>query len=324
MAEKIRAIRAGVRGALLLAIVLPIVSCAHAHPGNRAFAYEREIENPAFAAGAGPRIFIDESHCNLHTAGGLYKAFADLLRRDGFVVEPLTQRFTAATLAGVKTLVIANALGERNCRGKWDLPTPSAFRTDEITAVEEWVDGGGALLLIADHMPFPGAAEDLARAFGIGFLNGYALRDHGERPIRFERSAGTLAENPITAGRSAAEQVDAVVSFTGQGFRPLRGEVTPLLTIPAEVTLRLPREANVFTETTPSFSAEGLLQGAVLSHGKGRVAVFGEAAMFSAQEVTQDGKLVQFGMNAPGAEQNAQFVLNVMHWLTGLLDAKAS
>jgi hypothetical protein len=169
-------------------------------------------------------------------------------------------------------------------------------------------------------MPFPGAAENLARAFGIVFVNGYALRDHGDRAIRFERSAGTLAEHSITAGRSAAEQVNAVVSFTGQGFRPLRGEVTPLLTIPAGVTLRLPRVANVFTEITPSFSAEGLLQGAVLIHGKGRVAVFGEAGMFSAQEYTQDGELIRFGMNAPGAEQNAQLVLNVMHWLTGLLD----
>jgi hypothetical protein len=172
-------------------------------------------------------------------------------------------------------------------------------------------------------MPFPGAAEDLARAFGIGFINGYALRNQGDRAIRYERSAGTLAANAITAGRSSEEQVDAVVSFTGQAFRTLHGGVTPLLTIPADVTLRLPREANVFTETTPSFSAEGLLQGAVLTHGKGRVAVFGEAAMFSAQELTRDGKLVRLGMNAPGAEQNAQFVSNVMHWLAWLLDTKA-
>jgi hypothetical protein len=71
-------------------------------------------------------------------------------------------------------------------------------------------------------------------------------------------------------------------------------------------------------------SAEGLLQGAVLIHGKGRVAVFGEAGMFSAQELTsRDGELIRFGMNAPGAEQNARLVLNVMHWLTGLLDAQA-
>jgi hypothetical protein len=310
------------RAALLLSVIFT-VSCAHVHLKNKVFLFDRKVENPAFALGTGPRVVIDESHCNLHTAGGLYRPFAELLRRDGFVVAPLQQRFTPAALADVEVLVIANALAERNCGKNWTLPTPSAFRSDEIDAVEKWVTDGGALLLIADHMPFPGAAEDLARAFGIGFLNGYALRGHGDRTgdraIRFERSAGTLAQNAITAGRSAAEQVDAVVSFTGQAFRPLHGDVTPLLTIPADVTLRLPRVANVFTEKTPSFSAEGLLQGAVLIHGKGRVAVFGEAAMFSAQELTEHGELVRFGMNAPGAEQNAQFVLNVMHWLAGLL-----
>ena len=34
--------------------------------------------------------------------------------------------------------------------------------SDEITAVAAWVREGGALLLIADHMPFPGAAGTLA------------------------------------------------------------------------------------------------------------------------------------------------------------------
>jgi len=49
--------------------------------------------------------------------------------------------------------------------------------------------------------------------------------------------------------------------------------------------------------------------------GAGRVAAFGEAAMFTAQ-VDEDGPM---GMNHPEAPQNAQFVLNVLHWLTGVL-----
>jgi hypothetical protein len=40
-------------------------------------------------------------------------------------------------------------------------------------------------------------------------------------------------------------------------------------------------------------------------YGSGRVAVIGEAAIFSAQ--------------VPEASRNAQFLLNVVHWLTGLL-----
>jgi hypothetical protein len=47
--------------------------------------------------------------------------------------------------------------------------------------------------------------------------------------------------------------------------------------------------------------------------GKGRLAVFGEAGMFSAQLA---GPRQRMGMNAPGAEQNHQLLLNVMHWLS--------
>ena len=46
---------------------------------------------------------------------------------------------------------------------------------------------------------------------------------------------------------------------------------------------------------------------------KGRAAFFGEAAMFSAQLAGADR--APMGMNSPGAEQNAQFVLNLLHWL---------
>lgn len=54
--------------------------------------------------------------------------------------------------------------------------------------------------------------------------------------------------------------------------------------------------------------------------GNGRVAVFGEAAMFIAQTWVQDGLVRRMGMNHPEAPENARFVLNVLHWLTGLLD----
>lgn len=51
--------------------------------------------------------------------------------------------------------------------------------------------------------------------------------------------------------------------------------------------------------------------------GSGRAAFFGEAAMFSAQLGGRER--APMGMNAPMAEQNFQFVLNLMHWLTGIL-----
>ena len=50
--------------------------------------------------------------------------------------------------------------------------------------------------------------------------------------------------------------------------------------------------------------------------GRGRLAVFGEAAMFSAQLQTQDsGEIVRMGMNAPVASENPRFLLHLMRWL---------
>ena len=47
--------------------------------------------------------------------------------------------------------------------------------------------------------------------------------------------------------------------------------------------------------------------------GKGRLAIFGEAAMFTAQLAGPARSPA--GFNHPAASENAQFVLNVMHWL---------
>jgi hypothetical protein len=48
--------------------------------------------------------------------------------------------------------------------------------------------------------------------------------------------------------------------------------------------------------------------------GSGRFAIFGEAAMFSAQLAGL--RRQKIGVNAPEASQNHQLLLNVMHWLT--------
>ncbi len=40
------------------------------------------LRQPADGAGQGPRVAVDESHHNFHTADGQYKPFAELLRRD--------------------------------------------------------------------------------------------------------------------------------------------------------------------------------------------------------------------------------------------------
>ena len=274
------------------------------------------VSAPAFAPGSGPTVLLDEAHHNFHTAGRRYAPFAKLLRSDGFAVEPSPDAFTATSLARADVLVIANALAERN-RSDWTLPTPSAFGSDEIEAVRGWVSEGGALLLIADHMPFPGAAAQMARAFGILFTNGYATdASCSEDEFLFQRSDGSLTDHPITRGRNDDERVDAVRTITGQAFRVI-GQVDPLLRLAPGSVVLLPSKAWDFSETTPQVPGDGLLQGAVLDHGRGRVAVFGEAAMFTAQVSGAERR--PMGMNMPRARENPQFLLNVMPWLVRLI-----
>ncbi|HEX6370632.1 MAG TPA: DUF4350 domain-containing protein [Longimicrobium sp.] len=280
-------------------------------------AFAPSIAQPAFAEGAGPLVLVDEAHTNFHTTDGRYYAFARLLRRDGYVVRGVRTPFTRQALADARVLVIANALHASNDQN-WTLPTPSAFSPEEIAAVEAWVRDGGSLLLIADHMPFPGAAADLAAAFGVVMGNGFAYDStEGESKMRFARGDGSLADHPVTRGRGDAERVDSVFAFTGQAFRVTAPGAEPLMTLAPGSVLLLPEVAWQFSAATRRERVGGQQQGAVLRHGRGRVAVFGEAAMFSAQRAGPQRQ--PMGMNDPRAPQNVQFLLNVMHWLTGVL-----
>jgi len=277
-----------------------------------------EIENPAYELGTGPVVLIDEAHHNYHTADGRYLAFATLLRRDGYVVSGSSAPFTGETLDRADILVISNALNERNLED-WSLPTPSAFTDEEIAAVREWVHAGGALMLIADHMPMPGAAESLAAVFGVEFLNGFAFESATDTdgPMIFRRPDGSLRPHFITDGRDATERVDSVASFTGQAFKVGAG-ASPVMVFRSEAVSLNPPVAWRFTEDTPMTRVGGWSQGSVLEFGEGRVALFGEAAMFTAQVAVDGSNRFQMGMNLPEADQNQQFLLNVMHWLSGV------
>lgn len=267
-----------------------------------------------------PVVLLDEAHANFHTLDGRYLVFGNVLRQDGYDVRPSRVPFTAAALEGARVLTIANALHPSNAGGaNWKLPTPSAFTPAEIAAVREWVKRGGSLLLIADHMPFPGAAGELAAAFGIHMLNGFAFDSTRKVSIfTYTRASGRLATHPITEGRSARERIDSVVAFTGQAFH-VDAPGLPLMTLAPGTIVLEPSVAWQFDDKTRTEPGAGLQQGAAVQYGKGRVAVFGEAAMFSAQ--VQGAARTPMGMNDPKAPQNAQFLLNVLHWLSGLLPA---
>ncbi|MEZ6022977.1 MAG: hypothetical protein R3C16_06095 [Hyphomonadaceae bacterium] len=264
------------------------------------------VAQPAFAANAGPHVVIDGAHNNFHTADGRYSPFATLLRNDGFRVDGSEAPFSDESLAGVDILVIANPLADENV-GAWVTPNPSAFSAEEIAAVRRFVERGGALMLIADHMPFAGAAQDLAATFGFTFENGFAMRQ-GNGADLFTRQNGGLTDDPLLSGLARLR------TFTGSAFTAPEG-ARALIRLDRRYTVLLPHEAWAFEDDTPRTPGEGKLQGAVMEFGQGRVAMFGEAAMFTAQVAGPQQWPV--GLRAPGAEHNKQFALNVVRWLGG-------
>ncbi|MDZ4716086.1 MAG: hypothetical protein SH819_11520 [Cytophagales bacterium] len=269
------------------------------------------ISNPQYPAGKGPVILLDEGHQNFHTTTGRFRPFADFLRKDGYVVKGYTGSFKPDELKPARVVVIANALHESNL-SEWTLPTPSAFPNSEISNLVLWVKNGGSLFLIADHMPFPGAAEKLAAVFGFTFYNGFAMnkkREEGAVDI-FTLQQG-LSDNVITRGRNEKEKITSLQTFTGQAFLA-PPEATPIVVLDNRFELLLPQTAWEFAVNTTKKPAENLVQGAYRNYGKGRLVVFGEAAMFSAQ-IQRDS--IRMGMNAKTAEQNPQFLLNLIHWL---------
>lgn len=293
-------------------------------------AFRPPVPRPAYATANGPRLCLDEAHHNFHTLADRFWAFGELARRDGYRVGPIRTQFAEPALGACDLLVISNALLSGEDWSKYPTPTPSAFTDDEISAVRAWVERGGRLLLIADHMPFAGAAAKLAATLGASFTDGFAYKaapaDATEAAITAVRATptlfipgdGTLPLHPITSGRDSTERVTQVRSFTGQAFR-VEGETTAaVMVLPEDFVILEPRYAWQFDASTRHRAVGGWLQSATRRIGSGRVAFFGEAAMFSAQVTGRDKR--PMGMNAPFAEQNAQFALNTLHWLSGLIE----
>lgn len=93
------------------------------------------------------------------------------------------------------------------------MPTPTAFTLQEIKEIHTWVENGGSLFLIADHMPFGGAASDLAATFGFEISNGFAVLAGTEnQPDIFSVENGRLPESPVS------DEITTVTSFTGSAF----------------------------------------------------------------------------------------------------------
>jgi hypothetical protein len=123
-----------------------------------------------------------------------------------------------------------------------------------------------------------------------------------------------LSSCAITNGRNSNETVNKVVTFTGQALR-IPSEATSILKFDNRYTLLETDTASVFDSKTRRTPVKDWSQGAYMRYGKGRVVMFGEAAMFSAQLAGQNK--TKTGMNSDYAEENYKLLLNIIHWLDG-------
>jgi len=272
--------------------------------------FNAQVAKPAYSK-RGPKVLFDEAHYNFHTATGRYKPFADLITSDGYQITPNKQKFSADVLKGYDILIISNAIGsERMSEAAANNP---AFTDAEADAVRDWVKGGGALLLIADHAPMGSANQILGQRFGIDMSKMYTVDEMNyekasDNPgfIIYTRESGRLADHPITNGRNQSERVNRVIAFTGQSLKgPANSDAFMKLADTAQDRMPGP-------DTKP-ISAAGRSQGIALKFGKGRAVFLGEAAMLTAQVTGPEQR--KFGMNYPGVD-NRQLALNIVHWLS--------
>jgi len=284
-----------------------------------------KVTRPAYTK-KHPRVLFDEAHANFHTSSDRYKPFAELISNDGYVVASSKEKFSRKLLAGYRILVIANALGAESLKspewspGWFEGGAKPAFSEEECDIVCDWVKEGGSLILISDHRPFGAAAEILAKRFNVEMSKGYVfdktnLNQAGlyRNDLTFTRAGGGVADHPITRGRDQTERINCVMTFVGQSLRGPTGSIA---------ILRLPDTAidrQDLASTTPEHSAAGCAQAIALKFGRGRVMFLGEAAMLSAQVGLGGKEKTKFGMNVSGID-NRQLALNIMHWLSGLLE----
>lgn len=279
--------------------------------------FDVSVRDPAFREN-GPRVLFDEAHHPHHHARGTYSPFARLLENDGFRVSVSRSPFNAEFLRTGDILAIVTAQGTN------DINDAPAFTSEEGDAVRDWVESGGALLLVFDHYPFGSSVRDLARRFGVEVGCGSVEDPERHDPtttdtgqLVFSRENGLLGDHPITRGRRAEESIACVTTFDGASVGVPPG-ATPLLrlsdtAVDLEPDVKVDRSGGDVRATVTFVSphpARSRAQGIAMDVGKGRVVILGDSAMLTAQ--LRDGR--PFGMNAPGVD-NRQLALNIARWL---------
>ena len=275
-----------------------------------------DVKEPAYQLIDSPLIILDEAHNNGSKLSTSFKPTSKILVKDGYTVKSNSEQISTHLLKRVDILVIIDALAIENV-DHWKLPNPSAFSESEIETIHTWVEKGGSLLLVADHMPFAGASKKLAAAFGVKFFNGFAIDTVGWDLTKFNRDENTLQNHPVTEGKNADEQVNEISTYFGQCFTTSNNGLEPIMVFNDENIVNYsPMVAWRFNRNTDTFAAKGYFQGIIGAYGNGRLAVLGDSSIILAHIIGENER--QIGINSIETKDNLQFTLNLFHWLSHL------
>ncbi len=304
-----------VRYSVFIVTLFLFISCIYQRPDMQT---DMSVLSPKYGSGTSPIVVFDAGHENFHSINTTYKPFATLLKNDGIDLGIHEGPFSHEALQHIELLIIANATGVEQERGEM----ASAFSTDEITTLLDWIQEGGSLLLIADHDPFGSAASDLAKAMNVGMESVWTVdtlrmnQDIGRTTwLEYTLENGGLGQHPILNTDSQDAAIESVITFTGQSLS-FDSTWTSILQLSSSAQNYYQREdAKIATsDSTKYFPVPAQSQLIARQFGKGRVVIAGEAAMFKAQEVRILLKTLHAGFNYEGYD-NKQLVLNIVHWL---------
>jgi hypothetical protein len=298
------------------------VLCSGAQQINDSL-FNTTVAHPAYQ-NRRPRVLIDAAHFNLFsTTTNRIEPLTKLLEADGYEVDTANSRFTRDLLFKHQVLVILTAVG---ASPQSDSTYFSAFTESEIEILYNWIRNGGSLLFGIDHSPYNYAGEKLLKRLGVAiqfgviedsvYSEGGLEKGPGDRreTLVFSRENRLLRNHPIIAGRSPAEALKKVAISSGQSIKPPKG---------GSVLFQLsPNAYNAGVESSTAYRKPiGAYNASAVAFplGNGRVVITADCSMWTAQLLKSGDKWIEFGMAREDLD-NRQFALNVMHWLSHLIN----
>jgi hypothetical protein len=277
--------------------------------------FDASISNPKYKKQKGPTILIDAGHHNFIVEMGLIKPFVDLSTNDGY--QPIIDSgvFTPAYLSNYQMALITPAMPFK-FGSKKEVTNEITYTADELTALKDWVNKGGALIMLSEHAPIDKSMTPLFNTFGIQLSIGAVFDSlnydtsiklaSAETMLIFNNSNGLLnSDHPVITGNNRKELVQNIETYTGSA---LTGAGYTNI-------FKLSTNAKIKKWNGSQPSGGGDSQCLVGRFGKGKVVALGDCNGFTAMYINTGGKKFSAGMQVETYDWR-QFVLNTLHWLS--------